>query len=105
MDIQLSEIESREITKGFRAKYIHSESMTLAFLEVSAGSMMPVHQHVHEQISQVVEGKFELTINGERKVYEPGVVVVIPSNTPHGGMAITDCKLLDIFSPVREDYR
>ena len=58
-----------------------------------------------EQISQVLEGKFELTINGESKVYEPGGVVIIPSNIPHGGAAITDCKLLDIFSPVREDYR
>ena len=102
---ELDQIEPRETVKGFKAKYIHSETMTLAFLEVAAGAMMPVHQHVHEQISQVLEGKFELTINGESKVYEPGGVVIIPSNIPHGGMAITDCKLLDIFSPVREDYR
>ena len=105
MDIQLAGIEIKELTKGFKAKYIHSENTTLAFLDVTAGAAMPIHQHVHEQISQVLEGKFELTVNGERKVYEPGEVVIIPSNIPHGGMAITDCKLLDIFSPAREDYR
>ena len=105
MDIQLSEIEPREITKGFKAKYIHSESMTVAFLEVTAGAMMPVHQHVHEQISQVVEGKFELTVNGVRNIIEPGSVTVIAPHVPHGGVAITDCRLMDIFSPVREDYK
>ena len=105
MDIQLDGIDVKEFTKGFKAKYVHSETMTLAFLEVTAGAMMPIHQHVHEQISQVLEGSFELTVNDERKVYEAGTVVVIPSNVPHGGVAVTDCRLLDIFSPVREDYR
>jgi quercetin dioxygenase-like cupin family protein len=105
MDIPVADIEIKEFTKGFKARYIHSENITLAFIDVTAGAMMPIHQHVHEQISQVLEGKFELTVNDEPRIYEAGTVVVIPSNIPHGGVAVTDCKLLDIFSPVREDYR
>ena len=36
---------------------------------------------------------------------EPGEVAMIPPDAPRGGRALTDCRLLDVFSPVREDYR
>ena len=52
----------------------------------------------------VVEGKFDL-LNNKTKVYENGDVVVIPSNIEHSGLALTDCKLMDVFSPAREEYR
>ncbi|MBC7651963.1 MAG: cupin domain-containing protein, partial [Deinococcales bacterium] len=64
----------------------------------------PLHSHPHEQVSQVIEGKFQLTLNGEVRVLESGDIAVIPSNTQHSGLAITNCKLLDVFNPVREDY-
>lgn len=42
---------------------------------------------------------------GEAKVLEPGVFAIIPSGVMHGGVVITDCKIIDLFSTVREDYR
>ena len=102
---EIDQIEPVEIIKGYKAKFIHSTTMTIAFWEVAAGAVMPIHQHINEQISQLVEGKFELTIGSERKLLEPGMVAIIPANVPHGGVAITDCKLQDIFSPPRDDYK
>jgi quercetin dioxygenase-like cupin family protein len=105
MHQEISQIEPREIVKGYKARFIHSEKLTLAFWEVEQGALMPQHTHFHEQITQVLEGRFELTVDGLSMVYEPGMVGVIPSHARHGGIALTPCKLLDIFSPVREDYR
>ena len=63
------------------------------------------HHHMNEQIMHVVEGSFEFTLDGNTKVYGPGDIVVIPSHTPHSGKALTPCKLMDIFSPAREEYK
>ena len=38
-------------------------------------------------------------------VLTPGTVALIPSGVRHSGRAVTDCQLLDVFHPVREDYR
>ncbi|NVO04318.1 MAG: cupin domain-containing protein [Bacteroidetes bacterium] len=104
MSMHLSEIESKEIIEGYKAKFVHTKTITLAFWEVDENAVLPSHSHFHEQTSQVLEGQFQLTIDGFSKIYEPGEIVVIPSNAVHEGKAITNCKLLDIFSPVREDY-
>ena len=101
----LKEIQEREIVPGYRARFLHSENMTLAFWDVDPGAALPEHSHTHEQIANVLEGQFELTVAGESRVLEPGQIAVIPSDVPHSGRAITACKLLDAFHPCRDDYR
>jgi quercetin dioxygenase-like cupin family protein len=103
--IDISTIEQREIIKGYKARFIHTENTTLAFWEVEKGAVMPAHAHRQEQTAQVLEGKFELTVDGHTEICEKGFVVIIPSNVVHGGKALTDCKLFDVFSPVRDDYK
>ena len=101
----LDEITEREIVPGYRARFIHAEQMTLAYWKVEAGASLPEHSHPHEQIANVLEGEFELTVAGKSQVLVPGQVAVIPGDVPHSGRAITDCSLLDAFQPAREDYR
>ncbi len=103
--INLAEIKEREMVNGFRAKMIHSQNMTVVFWDVKAGSSLPNHSHTNEQITTVTKGTFQFTIEDETKIIEPGFTVIIPSNAKHQGNAITDCRLIDVFCPVREDYR
>ena len=103
--VNLNEIEEREVIKGFRGKFIHSENMTHAYWTIEKGADFPEHAHRHEQIATILEGEFELTVEGETKIIEPGDIVIIPSNIPHRGKALTDCRILDVFSPVREDMK
>ena len=63
------------------------------------------HSHVNEQVVNGIEGTFEMTVGGELVIVGPGEILVIPSNVKHSGKAITDCKILDVFYPVREDYK
>ncbi len=95
----------REILPGFRGRLIHGDSMSLVFWDVSEGAVVPEHSHPHEQMMHVMEGQFEFTLEGTTRIYNPGDVVLIPSNAPHSGKALTPCRLMDIFSPVREEYR
>ena len=105
MKIVISELPQKEVFKGFLAQMTHTANTTLSFWEIQEGAVLPMHSHVHEQITQVVEGKLQLTIGGETTIYENGSLAIIPSNVVHGGIALTPCKVFDIFTPVREDYK
>lgn len=103
--LALKDIEEKEIVPGYRAKFVHSDNMTLGFWDVDQGASLPEHSHPHEQIANVLEGRFELTVDGEPRVLEPGMVAVIPGGVPHSGKALTPCRLMDAFHPTREDYK
>lgn len=102
---QLDEIEERELVPGFHVRFVHSDSMTMAYWNIDADAELPDHSHPHEQVVNILEGEFVLTVDNNPQTIRPGIVVVIPPHVPHSGKAITDCRILDVFHPVREDYR
>ena len=103
--ISLDELGTVEPFPGFIGTFLHSENMSVATWQISAGSPFPEHSHPHEQIMMVLKGEFELTVAEETQVMRPGVLAVIPSDDMHSGRALTDCRGIDVCHPVREDYR
>ncbi len=102
---ELDSLEPREPIPGFRGRFVHSEHTTHVYWDVTAGVELPEHSHPHEQIVNMLEGTFELVVEGTSYVLDAGDVLVIPGDVPHSGRSHSDCKILDVFSPVREEYR
>ena len=102
---QWRELTPRSKAEGMQLRTIHSERMTIAHWDFEPNTELPAHSHPHEQIAMLQEGRFELTVDGECRELEPGEVVVIPSGIEHSGRAITASRVIDVFSPVREDMR
>lgn len=104
--ITLEDLKQKEVWKGYRARFVHTDNMTTGYWTVEAGWEFPLHSHHHEQISYVIDGQFEFNLDGEITLIEPGAeAIVVPPNAPHSGKALTDCALVDMFYPVREDYK
>ena len=105
MKFNLKEVPEVEYVPGFFGRMIHTDQTTLAYWEIKKGAALPEHHHIHEQIVNVFEGQFQMTIGGKEMVFGPGDTFVIESDVPHSGVALTECKILDVFTPAREDYK
>ena len=103
--IDRDKFERRDLFPGFHGHFIHTEKMTLIHWKIDRGSLLPEHSHPHEQVVNMLSGRFELTIDGATRVLHEKMVAVIPSHAVHSGRAITDCRIIDVFYPIREDYR
>ena len=103
--INIDELKSKELFPGFIARMAHLEKMTFSHWTIEKGSSLPAHNHSHEQISILIMGKFEFTLENETYVIKPGMVVLIPSEARHSGRALEDCEIIDIFHPIRSDYK
>lgn len=78
--------------------------MTLAYWNIKAGSVPPHHAHPNEQVTNMLRGKFKITVDGITKVISKGSVVIIPPKIVHSGIAVSDCYIIDVFYPFRSDY-
>ena len=101
----IKDIKPKELVPGITGYYVHGDKHTLGLVELKAGSVVPEHHHMQEQITYILEGQLDMIIGGESFSLTPGMYHVIPSNMPHSAIAITDCRAIDTFSPVREDYK
>jgi quercetin dioxygenase-like cupin family protein len=103
--IHIDQVKKKKLIDGIIGQYVHGDSTTFGFVTIEEGSHLPLHHHPHEQITYMLDGKLKMQIGDEEVVLEQGHVQVIPSNTPHSAIALTACTLIDVFSPVREDYK
>ena len=71
---------------------------------LEAGSRMPAHSHSQEQIVHILEGKMQLIVDGVRHELSTGDSFYLASNIPHGVEVILPTRVLDTFSPPRNDY-
>jgi quercetin dioxygenase-like cupin family protein len=68
------------------------------------GSVGSAHQHFHTQATYCAKGKFEFMIDGEKSIVDAGDGVYIKPNLIHGALCLEAGILIDVFSPIREDF-
>ena len=98
------EIPEEQLNPAVSRQMIHGETMTVARLRLRKGAIVPLHQHVNEQISMVESGKLRFVIAGEERIVKEGETLTIPPNAPHLVEALEDSLATDLFCPVREDW-
>ncbi len=101
----IQDITLKKLITGISGRYVHGEQISFGLVNIEAGSNLPLHHHPHEQITYILEGELEMEIGGQKMLLTQGCFSVIPSNVPHSAIAYKDCTVIDVFSPVREDYR
>jgi len=85
-------------------QYVVGTNTMLARIVLKKGAVVPMHQHMHEQISHVVEGALKFRIDAEEIAVRAGEILCIPPHVPHEVTALEDSVALDIFNPPRQDW-
>jgi quercetin dioxygenase-like cupin family protein len=101
----ITRIAERQIFAGIRGRYMHGERMTAGDVALDAETDIPIHQHPHEQLTYLLEGRMEFIVGEEKHLMQPGDIAIIPGGVLHGGRTITRCRVIDTFAPARDDYR
>ncbi len=82
----------------------HSGKMMAVEVSFATGAIGPMHNHPHEQLTYVLSGEFEFTIGDETHIVTTGDTLYKQPNIMHGCVCLKAGKLLDTFTPVREDF-
>ena len=103
--IHLEDLKEMRIAEGIDARVITGETMTVLHVRLKAGAVLPEHAHVHEQIVNLLEGEMLLVVDGQEFHMRGGDVMLLSPNVVHSGRTLTDCRIVDAFHPVREEFR
>lgn len=102
--LRIKDLKGRELAPGIFMRPAHLNQVMMTFIDLKAGSAVPLHSHPHEQITVMISGEMVYHVDGEEQPVGPGDVVLIPSGVKHGVRVISDSVAYDCFSPIREDY-
>jgi unsaturated pyranuronate lyase len=104
--VRLEDCSRHDIFPGVQIHTTAGEKMLLSFVEFAPHAVVEPHSHPHEQMGLLLEGDLTFVIGGESHVVRPGEMWRIPGGVIHSATAGDQpVKALDVFYPIREDYR
>lgn len=83
---------------------VYDQQVMLVRVEFEKGGIGELHRHPHTQMTYIERGVFEVEIDGKKKILKKGDSFYVPSNSLHGVQCMENGTLMDIFSPLREDF-
>jgi len=88
-----------------RKTMVYGDNTMLVEFRLGGGKALPSHKHPQEQTGYLVSGYIILTIDGQPLHMKPGDSWSIPGNVEHDALILEDSVAIEVFSPVREDYK
>jgi quercetin dioxygenase-like cupin family protein len=82
----------------------YSDELMMCEITFDKGAVGNVHSHPHLQVTYVVKGSFEFTVEGEKKVVKAGDSIYLPADSVHGTLALEEGVLVDVFNPKRDEF-
>ena len=102
----LNSRDELEVAPNAMTKTFWGENMLVSLVEIDAHSEVPAHSHPHEQAGIVIQGELEMWIGPKRRLLKEGDCFIVPPGIEHRvTTSVSSCKVADIFSPVREEYK
>ena len=80
------ELRQKQVLEGITLRSVYGESAMMTFFDLDEGAVIPPHRHMHEQISYVLEGELEFTLEGEKRVLSKGQGVVVHADVEHSAI-------------------
>jgi quercetin dioxygenase-like cupin family protein len=103
---KVSTVKPSKIWDGVLARAVHAERVTIGFVDIDPGVLVPEHQHDNEQVGFVQRGSVTMTVAGQARELRVGETYSIAGGVPHSAKAGADgVSVVDVFAPVREDWK
>ena len=100
-----SRVKSEKVADGIKRQMVVGKNVMVCRFTFDPFVVTDVHTHPHEQVTMVMAGKVKFTVDGSPVIASPGDVLHFPPNNSHGAtMLDEEVVLIDIFSPIREDF-
>lgn len=99
-----SDLPAEPINALVSRRVLHTPAMTIIQLSYKQGGIVPLHHHVHEQVTMVLSGSVQMKMGGQAIVVAAGESLAVPSNAPHLAEALEDSTVVEVFVPARTDW-
>lgn len=97
--------EWEQLGPGIARKIMaYNEQLMVVRVKFEKGGIAAMHAHPHAQVSTIISGKYEFTVNNEMKIVSAGDSVLMNPNEPHQCLCLEPGVVVDTFSPAREDF-
>ena len=103
--VDTSKVEPRSPLPGWSGRFVHSEHMTFVYWNVEEGAQaLHEHEHIQEEVWNVIDGEIEITIDGVTRTAGPGCVAVIPSGIRDSVRVLRASRVIVVDYPKREAF-
>lgn len=104
MYYDLNRMPVEQISPNIGRRFIMGTQSSLVRWDLKAGTKLPLHFHINEQITSVKEGVLAVYSQGNKYTLRPGQMMIFPPNVPHEFVAVEDVVIIEVHTPGRQDF-